>query len=401
MRAELYSVRSTVLGVVALVVAACGSGSAASEQPASRWYRAVVSEGAVRVPFLVELPTRAAGKARFRSGSYAFEADATVTGDSVQVEMPVYSSKLVASTTPQGLVGTFQLSNPFDGDHSLRLAATPVPGPEVIHLRDGAVRGTPLELGAPVSHYRVEFDSKVGGKLTLTRVGEGAYDAVLLLENGNVSNLGGVGDGNHLVLSGFDGTAAFQLDVAFGVGREEGRATWHAGQRLDWHERVTLRKSEDFEVQTKVVFDEKLELPELAPFAGKPLLVEIGASWCSTCREAAPALHSIYDRYHSEGLEVVTLLYEFSNDAAYDKKQAEKFTREYHVPWTVLPITGDTGEKLPKGVEATAFPFLVVVKRDGSTAAVRAGFPMDAKSEAYKAATEQLRASVEAAVKQP
>lgn len=389
-----------VLSLVVAVVAACGSGSAAREQPATRWYRAVVSKGPTRVPFLVELPTRAAGKARFRSGSYAFEADATVSGDIVRVEMPVYSSSLVASSTPQGLAGTFQLFTPFDGNITLQLAATPVPGPEVVNLREGAA-AKPLELG-PLTHYRVEFDSKVAGKLTLTRVGEGAYEAVLALENGNVSNLAGVGDGSRLLLSGFDGTAAFQLDTSFQVGLEEGRATWHAGQSLDWHERVTLHKSPtDFEVPTKIPFNETLTLPELAPYAGKPLLVEIGASWCSTCREAAPALHSIYERYRADGLEVVTLLYEFSNDPVYDKHAAEKFKREYHVPWTVVPVTGDTGEKLPPGMASTAFPFLVVVKRDGTTAAVRAGFPMDARSEAYKAATEQLRASVEAVVKQP
>ncbi|MDX2091907.1 MAG: TlpA disulfide reductase family protein [Kofleriaceae bacterium] len=396
MQVLLYLLRSG-LALALAIAAACGSGSAAHEQPAARWYRAVVSSGTTQVPFLVELPTRANGKAHFRSGSYAFEADATVAGDIVRVEMPIYNSVLVAASTAEGIAGTFQLYTPFDGNISLKLSAKPVAGPDLVNLRDEAPRGKALDLGSS-AYFRVEFDSKVAGKLSLSRVGEGAYDAELLLENGSVSYLGGVGDGNRLVLSGFDGTAAFQLDITFLAGFQEGRGTWHAGQKLDWHERVTLRKTPDFEIQMNIEVTE-LAMPELAPFAGKPLLVEFGASWCSTCREVAPALHEIYDQFHAQGLEVVTVLYEFSNDAAYDRQQAEKFKRAYNVPWVVMPITSEPGEKLPAGVGASAFPLLVVVGRDGKATAVRAGFPMDVNSTAYRSATAQLRSSVEAVVK--
>ena len=131
------------------------------------------------------------------------------------------------------------------------------------------------------------------------------------------------------------------------------------------------------------------------------MLVEIGASWCSTCSVVAPVLRSLYERYHPRGLEAITLLYEFSNDTAYDQQQALRFKQTYGVPWPVVPITGEPGEHLPTGlqdVDKLAFPLLLVLGRDGALRSVRAGFPMDSNDAAFRAAVEELRASIDAVV---
>lgn len=403
MRFLLYLIRRGLLLAITAVVA-CGAPREVHHENTG-WYRAVVSSAdGVSVAFLVELPAPPGGKARFRSGSYAFEADATVSGGIVRITMPLYGSTIVVTRAGRDLVGTVELFTPFGGHVSLRLTATPAPGPDVGNLRASSVfPARPLELGDQLSYWRIEFDSGSVGKLTLARVSSDGYEGVLALDNGNITNLGGVGDGGRLVLSGFDGTAAYQLDVTFLTGYQEGRATWVAGQALDWREAVRLRRSTNFELHATVAVTGPLGLPELLQFAGKPLLVEIGASWCSTCGAAAPVLRSLYEKYHSQGLEVTTLLYEYSNDIVYDQQQALKFKQAYDIPWPVVAVTGEPGEKLPSGldkVETAAFPLLLVLSRDQVVRSVRAGFPMDMREEAYRVAVEQLRSSVESVVKE-
>lgn len=401
----LYNARLRLVVLVCTVVLACRSRSEPEvTQPvtATGWYRAVAwSPVGVGVAFLVQLPSGNASKARFRSGSYSFDVDATVSGSSVRIDMPVYGSTIVATRVGQELIGTIELYTPFGGRVSLRLTATPVAGPEPKFLRPESTAAAFALEGGPVTFWRVDLDSGSVGKLTLNQISPGAYEGVLALDNGNITNLGGVGVGDRLVLSGFDGTAAYQLDVTFPAGGDGGRGTWTAGQALDWHEKARLHRSSDFEVRKSLDVTGPLGLPVLEPFLGKPVLVEIGASWCSTCSVVAPVLRSLYERYHARGLEAITLLYEFSNDAAYDQKQAQTFQKTYDIPWQVVAITGEAGEHLPKGlgeVDTFAFPLLLVLARDGSLRSVRAGFPMDSNDAAYGAAVEELRASIDAVV---
>lgn len=401
----LYNARLRLAVLVCALLFACRSQSEPELTEATGWYRAVAwSPDGVAVAFLVQLPSGSTGKARFRSGSYSFDVDATMSGSIVRIDMPVYGSTIVATRVGRELLGTIELFTPFGGRVSLRLTATAVPGPEPKFLRPQSTT-TPsfkaLERGSPVTHWRVDLDGGSVGKLTLTQSSAGAYEGVLVLDNGNITNLGGVGDGDRLVLSGFDGTAAYQLDVTFLPEGDSAGGTWIAGQALDWREGARLQRSADFEVRKSLAVTGPHGLPVLAPFVGKPVMVEIGASWCSTCSVVAPVLRSLYERYHSRGLAAITLLYEFSNDAAYDQKQAQTFKQTYDIPWQVVAITGEAGEHLPKGlddVDKLAFPLLLVLSRDGSLRSVRAGFPMDANDAAYGAAVEELRASIDAVV---
>lgn len=398
----LYNARLGLLVCTAIMVACRSRSETVTEL--TGWYRAVASNAeGVGVAFLFQLPAGTAGKARFRSGSYAFDADATVSDGIVRIHMPVYGSTISATRKGRDLAGTIELFTPFGGRVTLHLTATPAAGPDPKYLRavSAVAPARTLELDSHVTYWRVNLDGGSVGKLTLTQVSAGAYEGVLVHDNGNITNLGGVGEGDRLVLSGFDGTAAYQLDVTFLAGRDSGKGVWTAGQALDWREHARLTRTVDFEVRKSLAVTGPHGLPVLHQFAGKPVIVEIGASWCSTCSVVAPVLRSLYDRYHARGLEAITLLYEFSNDVAYDRQQALKFKQTYDVPWPVVPITGELGEHLPTGlgeVDRAAFPLLLVLSRDGALRTVRAGFPMDSTGTAYSAAVEELRASIDAVV---
>lgn len=45
----------------------------------------------------------------------------------------------------------------------------------------------------------------------------------------------------------------------------------------------------------------------LSEMKGKLVLIDFWASWCAPCREGIPELKKLYDQYHSQGFEIVTI----------------------------------------------------------------------------------------------
>ena len=45
----------------------------------------------------------------------------------------------------------------------------------------------------------------------------------------------------------------------------------------------------------------------LDEFEGKYLLIDFWASWCGPCKASIPVLHSIYNKYHSKGLQMLSI----------------------------------------------------------------------------------------------
>ncbi|MGH9851555.1 MAG: TlpA disulfide reductase family protein, partial [Blastocatellia bacterium] len=46
-------------------------------------------------------------------------------------------------------------------------------------------------------------------------------------------------------------------------------------------------------------------------FKNKVVIVTIGGSWCPNCHDEAPVLQEFYDRYRAQGLEIVSLAFEY------------------------------------------------------------------------------------------
>jgi thiol-disulfide isomerase/thioredoxin len=65
--------------------------------------------------------------------------------------------------------------------------------------------------------------------------------------------------------------------------------------------------------------------PELS---GRPVLVEFWATWCPPCRKSIPHLNRIYEKYKSQGLEIVGITDE---DEATVKKFQQQVPMEYNV----------------------------------------------------------------------
>jgi peroxiredoxin len=70
----------------------------------------------------------------------------------------------------------------------------------------------------------------------------------------------------------------------------------------------------------------------LSSFRGRPVLLNLWATWCTPCRREAPYLQDIATRLRTEGLEVVGV----SLDRAGFEPEVRAFVAEFGVTYTVL-----------------------------------------------------------------
>jgi len=104
-----------------------------------------------------------------------------------------------------------------------------------------------------------------------------------------------------------------------------------------------------------------------ARLKGKPLYVNFFASWCGPCNEEAPAVGTLYKKYHARGLTVVGI------DYLEDKASAVGFAKKYGWPFLIGIDDGSAGEK----VGLFGLPVHVFIDKSGKVSTVRYG-EMDA-----------------------
>jgi thiol-disulfide isomerase/thioredoxin len=396
---------------------AAGDASAAGvAERGSTWYRAVVrSADGVEVWFFLGVPAPGApGQAVFKVGGHEVRSAATFDGKTLSIPLAVHQTAVEATVgQDHTLRGTFTTSWRAWGASSLPLTATPVAAPAASALATVGPGGAVLDLGAPHSVWRLAMTESGTAKLVLDQSAPGELTGLLFLATGNIIYLAGNAVGDAVVLTGFDGTSGYRVELTLGADRARARGKFFGGHRLDWREGLTATRGAEFTLaaQPKVTRrGAKIGLPdrpELAALERGPLVVELAGSWCSTCRNAAPFLVELYREYQPRGLHMVSLLYEFSDDRALDAVQAETFKKTYGVTWPVVPIPGgidDFAEILPRGladINPAGFPITLFLAPDRSLVAFHVGFPAaDATAEFHRVATE-FRANIEALLESP
>ena len=102
----------------------------------------------------------------------------------------------------------------------------------------------------------------------------------------------------------------------------------------------------------------------LAAYAGKPLWLTFGASWCRDCRAEAPDLEATYEQDRSKGLNDLA---EFINDpaadiSAYAKRAGLSF-----------PIVADVQSKIAGAYRILGIPTHIFIGADGLIKEVKIG----------------------------
>jgi thiol-disulfide isomerase/thioredoxin len=131
-------------------------------------------------------------------------------------------------------------------------------------------------------------------------------------------------------------------------------------------------------------------------FHDKVVIVSIMGSWCPNCHDEAPFLEELYRKYRSQGLEIVALSFEES-DQLKDPARLRAFIRQYGIEYTVL-LGGEPAElkdKLPQAVNLNSWPTTFFLGRDGRVRSVHAGFAGRASGAFHDSLKKEVVATVE------
>jgi len=107
----------------------------------------------------------------------------------------------------------------------------------------------------------------------------------------------------------------------------------------------------------------------LSQLRGKPVVVNMWATWCPPCRAEMPEIEAQYERYAPQGL-VVLGVNATDQDAPLD---VVPFVNEYRLTFPILlDETGAAG----RAYELRSLPSTFFINRDGTIAEVVIGGPM-------------------------
>ena len=123
-------------------------------------------------------------------------------------------------------------------------------------------------------------------------------------------------------------------------------------------------------------------------FKGKAVIVDIFGTWCPNCHDEAPVLEELYRKYHEQGLEIVGLAYEYTDDAARNSRLLGIYRAKYGITFPMLlagtVADGQIAKTLPQLVDFGAYPTTIFLDRSGHVHAIHAGFSGPSTGERYK-----------------
>ncbi len=400
------------LAAVALagLLAACGGGERAGAPDFQGSWRAVFPVAGGDLPFGLEIGREGdAYVAWLVNGPERARVDAvTIEGDRISMKMPGYPHRLEARLVDGRLEGKVTFLRPKGETRAARFVAA----------RGQAWRFFP----APDS---TQSDFSGRWALTFTRPDTGVerfaiaelaqrgheVTGTVLRDTGDDRYIAGEARGDAVFLSRFDGGSAYlyrarllpdgslegEFRSATGAyetvrGRRDARA-----ELPDTAGRTRLKAQDEPLAFTFPDLDGRPVSLSDPRFDGKVVIVTIGGSWCPNCHDEAAFLRGFLAGRRERGLEVVQLMFEYTEDFAASAAAARDFVRKFDIDYPVLiaGTTGEVPEKLPQLETFYAYPTMLVLDRDGVIRHVHTGFSGPATGEHYERFVAEFTALVD------
>jgi len=139
-------------------------------------------------------------------------------------------------------------------------------------------------------------------------------------------------------------------------------------------------------------------------FENKPVIIQIMGSWCPNCMDESAYLSGVYKEYQKQGLEIIALAYEKTNDYEISKKQVTRLKTKFDIRYEIL-ITSLTGkEKASESMAALnkiiAFPTTIFLNKQHDIVKIHTGFSGPATGNDYLAFKQKTEALINQLIKQ-
>lgn len=264
-----------------------------------------------------------------------------------------------------------------------------------------------------VGNWKTTFTDEDGDSLAVGEFNQQGQivSGTFLTPTGDYRFLSGVANDNKLYLSAFDGAHAFLFDAVIQGdriingnfwSRESYHATWQANKSNDtssflpssWEMNEATDKAsfafEDVDGKLIQLSDER--------FKNKPVLINLFGTWCPNCNDEAPVLAKFYDQYNPQGLEIVGLAFEYTEDIERDRKQITAFKKRHKINYPILLAGGNDKDKATKVLgfidDLKSYPTTVFLDRDHNVVKINTGFSGPGTGEHYTKLVEELEQEI-------
>jgi thiol-disulfide isomerase/thioredoxin len=124
-------------------------------------------------------------------------------------------------------------------------------------------------------------------------------------------------------------------------------------------------------------------------FKGKAVIIDIMGTWCHNCMDETPLLQQLYSEFGGQGLEVVGLSFELSNDFPTARKNLLLYEERYGVTFPVLfcgsLADANVGARIRSQLNNFfAYPTAIFVDRKGIIRQIHEGFKGPGTGEEYQ-----------------
>ncbi len=133
-------------------------------------------------------------------------------------------------------------------------------------------------------------------------------------------------------------------------------------------------------------------------YKNKVVIVNIMGPWCPNCKDETAYLSKLYNKNKDNGLEVIALSFDKSEDYEVAKATALKVKEHFKVDYDIL-IAGkaskiDAAKALPMLNHIMSYPTTIFIDRQGNIRKIRTGFYGPGTRDFYTRYTEQTNSFV-------
>ncbi|MGA3242997.1 MAG: TlpA disulfide reductase family protein [Bacteroidota bacterium] len=124
-------------------------------------------------------------------------------------------------------------------------------------------------------------------------------------------------------------------------------------------------------------------------FKGKVVIIDIMGTWCHNCMDASPLLQKLFTEFNKQGLEVVGLSLELTDDFNAARKNLLLYEERYGITFPVLYSGSLDNANVEARLRAQlnnffAYPTTLFVGRDGTVQLIHEGFKGPGTGEEYQ-----------------
>ncbi len=378
------------------------------------WRAALLNKDAVEIPFVFELKNI--------KGKYVMEIhnaeerlivdQIEIIGDSIKITMPFYDSEFMLANMGDSLIGrwtknyeSYKMEMPvkahFNSQERFKVQNRNINSDFVGTWSSTFINEDKTDTSTAIAEIRIVDNKAYGTFLSTT---------------GDYRYLEGLTDGNKMYLSAFDGSHVYLFTAEITKNNTElingefysgykSKQTWSAKYdqyaKLPDADNLTFLKEEydklTFEFKN---IDGKLISLKDEKYKNKVVLIQIMGSWCPNCIDETNYLVPFYNANKNNGVEVIGLCYERSEDFLVASKNAKNLKNRLSIPYELLIAgtnkKGNVNESLPMLKNFVAFPTLIIIDKKGKVRKIHTGYSGPATGKHYV----EFKAEFESFIKQ-